>query len=342
MPPTMTNNEDPILLDQRPGNDNYASTVVDDEDGSSLVLDDLVPCYPASGDGCSKETFDETSPNSVGEHGSSKLSKLDMLRARNEKARLHSSLCIEAMRRSFGSNSSSLLAPTVDKAISSTTGSDTPQLDDTSLGTSQSLTWDFDSSPRSVKSRKRPPKVPLQILLRTSQHSAPATATTVDLGVSSLQYYIEHCKRLEEQNDLLRGHIHLLRKHHGLMMIQRDRVIVRREIQNQMKSVARRRIQMALPFFFFLVWLAQTVLSGECSSLATFNEVRLGHHSGGTGTPLAECFATMDALMNTRRTLTPHGSWSKTPSNLDIPDQRKDLLRGIRRLIVGVRQRFKV
>ena len=335
-----------MLLDRRLGYENYASTVGDDDDGS-LVLDDLAPRHrlsvPASGDGCSKATLDETSPKSFREHGSSSnFSKLDILRARNEKARLHSSLCIEAMRRSFGSNSSSLLAPTVDKTVSSATGSDTPQLDDTSLGTSQSLTWDFDSSPRSVKSRKRPPKVPLQILLRTSQHSAPATATTVDLEVSSLQYYIEQCKRLEEQNDLLRGHIHLLRKHHGLMMIQRDRVIVRREIQNQMKSVARRRIQMALPFFFFLVWLGQTVLSGECSSLATFNEVRLGGHSGGTGTPLVECFATMDALMNTRRTLTPHGSWSKTPSNLDIPDQRKDLLRGIRRLIVGVQQRFKV
>jgi hypothetical protein len=340
---TMIDTNQSMLLDRRLGYENYASTVGDDDDGS-LVLDDLAPRHrlsvPASGDGCSKATLDETSPKSFREHGSSSnFSKLDTLRARNEKARRQSSLQLEALRQSFRSSSSSLLTPTGSKAISSAAGSDTPQLDDTSLETSQSLTWDFDSSPRSVKSMKRPPKVPAQILLRTCKETALATTTAVGFEVSLLHYYIEQCKRLEEQNDLLCGHIRLLSKHHELM-IQRDRIMARREIKNQMKSVTRRRLQMALTLFF-LFWLAQMMLSGKCTSVMSNGFIPGKEASSGANTPLVECFA-MNALMNTRRTLT-RSSWSKeVPSDLALSDQRMDLVQAIRHMIAGVRHRLHI
>ena len=346
MHPTMIDTHKSMLLDRRLGYENYASTVGDDDDDDgSLVLDDLSPSHrlsvPASGDGCSKATFDETSPKSCREHGSSSnFSKLDILRARNEKARRQSSLQLEALRQSFRSSSSSLLTPTGSKAISSATGSNTPQLDDTSLETSQSLTWDFDSSPRSVKSMKRPPKVPAQILLRTCKESALATTTAaVGFEVSLLHYYIEQCKRLEEQNDLLCGHIRLLSKHHELM-IQRDRIMARREIKNQMKSVTRRRLQMALTLFF-LFWLAQIMLSGKCTLVMSNGFIPGNEANSGANTPLVECFA-MNALMNIRRTLT-RSSWSKeVPSDLALSDQRMDLVQAIRHMIAGVRQRLHI
>jgi len=169
--------------------------------------------------------------------------------------RQQSYMQLDRSRRSLEYSSSILLSPMEKGTLSSLSGSDIPNLDETSIGSS----WEHDCwSPDSVQSRKRGD--PPQILL-LSPMDDPLAKKTVAIDVSSMGY-MDQCKRLQDENETIRRHLSLLQKRQEAM-VQRDRVMNRRVTPNYMASLMRKLLHLALIFVFLFLFIQSVVPSGH-------------------------------------------------------------------------------
>jgi hypothetical protein len=195
------------------------------------------------------------------------LPLLGMLRERNEQGRRSSLVQPAASHRSVEMSTSSLLTPAESLTFWNSSRNNFPHLDETSVETDPSLNWDFVSAtPVREQSVKRHASDPL--LLQQRKHIA---SSRKNLDLELTHYY----ERLRVENVLYRGHIRLLEKHHNSMM-HRDRVMLRREIQNRVKAAARRRLRVAT-VLFVVFCLVHAVLQRELrSTLLIFNRLRFG------------------------------------------------------------------
>jgi hypothetical protein len=173
------------------------------------------------------------------EAGSS-LSKLDLLRARNQHARRHGSMKIAETRHSLNASSSSLPVRSSHKPSACS-----KQWDESTAETVTSRTGTENSSPPSPQKMERP--IPVQVLLQNSKTSSVRNKTLESVPNASSFGFVEESRRLQEENELLRRHISLLNQLY-VSPVQTDRVQYRDERQRR----ARIRINR--------LWVSLTVL----------------------------------------------------------------------------------
>jgi len=165
----------------------------------------------------------------------SSLSKLDLLRARNLEVRRRSSLKIAELRKSLNASSGEVVSPTTPKKEKKSVH----VKDDATAATVSSRTLTEPPTPTSTKGilRLRPP---LEVDMKDNE-SVRSIRTLESVNVNNFK---ERCKRLKQENELLRRQLTRLVEHHNAILCK-ERMKLRLELESRARA-SRNRLRMAI------------------------------------------------------------------------------------------------